>query len=187
MMDFIKKCEIEMWVLGLPGVRQAKIVDWSYQHDHFIVALVVMEGGADYSVAVFQTELLSQLAIEDVPQIFLSVEHIHLGEDDEVEIGRYESLLLNQVSSEKGDPTELELLIGAIWKQELQLEKVGRNDSLFALGGSSLIAVKLAEVMSQQLAVTVTTTDLFMFRTIESLARALQERAENESVEEGEF
>jgi acyl carrier protein len=67
----------------------------------------------------------------------------------------------------------LERTIQSIWREVLQIERVGAHDNFFDLGGHSLRLVvvhsKLAETLKRELSI----VDLFQFPTISSLARHL--------------
>jgi aryl carrier-like protein len=64
---------------------------------------------------------------------------------------------------------EVETALAAIWADVLQVERVGRHDNFFALGGHSFLAVSLIERLRQQnLHVDVRT--LFSTPTVAALA-----------------
>ncbi len=66
--------------------------------------------------------------------------------------------------------SEAERTLAAIWKQVLQVEKVGMNDSFFDLGGHSLLMVqvhdKLQEIFKQDFSI----MELFQYPTVSSMA-----------------
>lgn len=65
---------------------------------------------------------------------------------------------------------ETERVLAEIWQQELGIEPVGVADDFFALGGDSLLAIKLAARMRQALGVPVTARTLYDAPTIRALA-----------------
>ncbi len=71
--------------------------------------------------------------------------------------------------------TQEEHAIATVWKETLQLEKVGIHDNFFDLGGNSLLIVqahsKLREVLGRELSV----VDLFQHPTIGALSRHLSQ------------
>jgi acyl carrier protein len=77
--------------------------------------------------------------------------------------------------------TELEQLIATVWQQVLHLEKVGVEDSFFALGGHSLLMIqaqsKLREVVDREVSI----MEMFKYPTISSLAKYLSEDSEEKS------
>jgi amino acid adenylation domain-containing protein len=68
---------------------------------------------------------------------------------------------------------ELEREIAALWRELLQLERVGVNDNFFDLGGHSLLIVKMHGKLAARLDKEFSVVELFKHPTVESLARRL--------------
>jgi NAD(P)-dependent dehydrogenase (short-subunit alcohol dehydrogenase family) len=66
--------------------------------------------------------------------------------------------------------TELEHKLARAWQEVLCLEKIGRNDGFFELGGNSLIATQLTWKMRQESGVEVPIRVLFELGTVAGLA-----------------
>ena len=68
---------------------------------------------------------------------------------------------------------EIEEALGSIWREVLQVERVGRQDNFFELGGHSLLAVqvitRIRQVLGRELPVRV----LFEWPTMQGFARQL--------------
>jgi amino acid adenylation domain-containing protein len=69
--------------------------------------------------------------------------------------------------------TALEEKIAAIWKDLLQLDRVGVHDNFFDVGGHSLLLVRLHRRLRETLHIRHSVIDLFQFPTISSLAEAV--------------
>ena len=69
--------------------------------------------------------------------------------------------------------TSAEQSIAAIWADVLGLERVGRGDHFFALGGTSLQAIRIAARLRERLGVAVPLSTLLEAPTVEALARAV--------------
>lgn len=69
--------------------------------------------------------------------------------------------------------TELQKQISASWCQALKLDGVGIDDDFFALGGSSLLAVRIASDLSAKLGRRISTVTMFEGATVRALAIAL--------------
>ncbi|WP_210638717.1 phosphopantetheine-binding protein [Pseudomonas sp. Tri1] len=65
----------------------------------------------------------------------------------------------------------MEITLAALWCELLNVERVGRHDNFFALGGHSLIAMSLVERMRQQ-RLRVDISQLFTAPTLAGLAAA---------------
>jgi acyl carrier protein len=76
--------------------------------------------------------------------------------------------------------TEVERTISSIWRELLDVEKVGRDDSFFDLGGHSLLMVrahnKVREVFNRDISL----VDMFRYPTVSALAKHLS-RSQNGS------
>ena len=67
---------------------------------------------------------------------------------------------------------ELEEMIAAIWAEVLHVERVGRQDDFFALGGHSLVVVQVTSRLQQRLGVEVAVGALFQHPVLAEFARA---------------
>src|SRR5581483_6683547 len=70
--------------------------------------------------------------------------------------------------------SEVEQAIAAVWQQVLGIERVGREDNFFDLGGHSLLLVQAHAALVERLGRSLPVTDLFQFPTIQSLAEHLR-------------
>ena len=70
--------------------------------------------------------------------------------------------------------TAIEIRIAALWQAALGLDRIGRDDDFFALGGSSLLAVQLASQLGATLGKTVRLADWFTATTPAALAAAIE-------------
>jgi amino acid adenylation domain-containing protein len=78
---------------------------------------------------------------------------------------------------------ELELTLAAIWRELLGVERVGRNDNFFSLGGHSLLGVQVLSRVSRQLNITLPLRVLFEARTVRELAECINaEMADMEEI-----
>lgn len=64
----------------------------------------------------------------------------------------------------------LEESIAAVWCEILELERVGVHDSFFAVGGNSLMIIRLFEKLKQVVAEPITVANLFSYHTIAMLS-----------------
>ncbi|CAG8999283.1 MAG: Tyrocidine synthase 3 [Candidatus Celerinatantimonas neptuna] len=71
---------------------------------------------------------------------------------------------------------DTEQQLADIWSQLLGLEKIGRNDDFFGLGGHSLMAVQLASRIRSELGRDVSLADLFAHPHLKAQASILAER-----------
>jgi len=80
-----------------------------------------------------------------------------------------------------------EMIIAEVWKAILNLDHIGKKDNFFDLGGHSLLLLKTQDLIEKTMKVKLSTTDLFKYPTVESLAEWIQKldmRDDEASVEE---
>jgi amino acid adenylation domain-containing protein len=69
--------------------------------------------------------------------------------------------------------SEVERAIAGVWQEILQVEKVGRHDNFFDLGGHSLLLMRVRNRLAELLEQDVTITEIFKYPTVNSLAEYL--------------
>jgi polyketide synthase PksJ len=72
---------------------------------------------------------------------------------------------------------ESENRVAAVWRDVLQVERVGANDNFFDLGGDSLLITQVRSRLHSAFGGQMTIVELFRYPTVRSLARHLDEQA----------
>ncbi|HKU72441.1 MAG TPA: amino acid adenylation domain-containing protein [Pyrinomonadaceae bacterium] len=157
-----------------------------------LVAYVVMgELEKDGSVSEWRQQLEERLPQYMVPSVFLVIDKMPMTASGkiyrrglpEVEASRAE---LGKEYEEPRNETE-ELLV-SIWREVLNVERVGIHDNFFALGGHSLLATRMVSLVRESFQVEVPLRSVFETPTIAGLSVTLiQNRAaliENQELEE---
>ena len=72
--------------------------------------------------------------------------------------------------------TPVETTLAAIWARTLGLERVGRQENFFDLGGDSLLAVQLFLQIEEEFGKKLSIATLFQAHTLEQLAREIDQR-----------
>jgi hypothetical protein len=89
-------------------------------------------------------------------------------------------------SREAGEPyvaprSELESLIAGIWREVLEVERVGVHDNFFNLGGHSLLMIRVNSRLRETLRAELPVIEMFKYPTVSALAEHLSApRAEPE-------
>ena len=84
------------------------------------------------------------------------------------------------------DLAATEQALAAIWAEVLRVPKVGRDDDFVALGGNSLLAVRMIALVRERLGGAAPVQQLLQSRTVAELARVL-DAGDQPAEEEGEI
>lgn len=84
--------------------------------------------------------------------------------------------------------TELEKTLAEIWKNELNVERVGVKDNYFNIGGDSIKSIALLNSVNEKLGINLKIADLYLNSTIEKFAVKITEvQQEGESTGSDEY
>jgi len=117
--------------------------------------------------------LKARLPAYMVPSIFVRVESIPFNANGKVDRPKLEELYTDDPGKDEDyiAPTnETESVLAEIWKEHLNIERVGIRDLFFSLGGHSLLMTPIASSIAKRLDVYITFQALFENPTIEELA-----------------
>lgn len=177
--------EIETVLLQHPRVKDSAIVVDKDDHDRtrlvafYITADSVEEASTDELV----TYLNQRLPVYMVPEHFYSLSSMPLSPSGKVDrkslAQQARSLLATENKTYISPNTSTERAVVKIWAKVLLIEeaKISINDDFFALGGHSLIAIKVINQVYKQLKAKIELKDLFRYRTVERLAIFIDEQA----------
>ena len=138
-----------------------------------LVAYVETEQGQSPSIDELRCFLSARLPSYMIPSYFLVVDHLPLGPHGKVD---YLALaapdqLLGRVENDFEPPqTEVEQTLAKIFSEVLGLDRVGRHDNFFHIGGHSLIAAQVAARVRETLKVALDLRAFLKTPTIEGLA-----------------
>ena len=141
-----------------------------------LVAYLVAREGVELSTAELRSQLTAALPEYMVPSAFVSLEKLPLTPNGKLDRRALPAPDRSSVVTRTYEVPvgEVEEGIAQIWKELLGLEKVGRHDHFFELGGQSLMAVTLIERLRQQ-GMTADVRTIFTNPTVSALAAALAE------------
>ncbi|MCA1612829.1 MAG: amino acid adenylation domain-containing protein [Acidobacteria bacterium] len=156
--------------------------------DKRLVAYVVPAEGQTPTVAGLREHVGGRLPGYMIPTSVVFLEALPLtpnGKLDRRALPKPEGYLPEMEATYVAPRSEIEHTVAGIWREVLQVEKVGVNDNFFSLGGHSILLArvhtKLREVFAQEL----TLLDLFKYPTVAALTRFLSQAAdEGDSLDE---
>lgn len=173
----IEPAEIEAALERCPGVAQAAVTATGDERPRLAAFCVPLAGQSLLPTELLQ-QLRAQLPAAMIPTSCVSVEQLPLGPTGKVDRRALALLELptSESSATKAPPrTPFEAQLAAIWMALLGLDSIGVDDDFFALGGDSLLAVRLALELERLIGRRGPTDTLFHAPTIALLAARLQE------------
>jgi acyl carrier protein len=163
--------EVEAVLARHPAVAQAAVV---VREDRpgvkQLVAYVVSEAGSDTLRAFLAASLPDYL----VPAAFVALDSIPVSANGKLD-RRALPAPATPVAEHVEPATDTERALAAIWAGVLGADRVGAEDSFFALGGDSLKSLDIAAKASALFAVRITPADVLTARTVAGLAGTVEE------------
>jgi amino acid adenylation domain-containing protein len=143
----VEPAEVEAVLRQLPGIADAVVVTREDRPFELILAAyLVLTPDCTLDMTALRGHLAGRLASHMLPTAYVALPSIPLTAN-----GKLDRLALPKVTRDVMDTAfheppqgERETEIAAIWEELLGLERVGRLDNFFALGGHSLLLITLA-------------------------------------------
>lgn len=174
--------EIEATLERLPAVRSAAVVaDGDPRGEKRLVGYVAAEPGERLDPAALRRRLAELLPGYLVPSTLHLVDGLPLtgnGKVDREELRRHAGRHRTRAEPRVQDTGRLRSLVtemAALWREVLDVEEVGPDDGFFALGGTSLQAIRLLTLVQQSKGVRIPLARLLDAPTAVALAEAVAE------------
>ncbi len=170
--------EIETALLEYPAASEVVVVaaDDANRETRLIAYVVLKNGGSPEITAALRKFLASKFPDYMIPADFMILDSLPVNPNGKVDRKALPSLDVGR--RELGEPfvapeTETEKLISEVWKEVLQLEKVGIHDSFLELGGHSLDAVRVMSRIFNVFGVHLSLDVFFASPTVAGIAEAI--------------
>jgi amino acid adenylation domain-containing protein len=174
--------EIEAALARCTGVREAVVLAREdHSGDKRLVAYITANGATAGSavpldIETLRSQLSSLLPGYMVPAVYVLLEKLPFTPNGKVDrkalpLPNARAYATRAYESPVG---EMETNIARAWMEALKLERIGRHDNFFEIGGHSLLIVKVMSLL-RQLGIRTTIAGLFNHPTIESLAAFLSQ------------
>jgi amino acid adenylation domain-containing protein/non-ribosomal peptide synthase protein (TIGR01720 family) len=112
-----------------------------------------------------------------VPTAFVAIDRLPLTVNGKVDRAALPDPLATAAPPEpRAWQTTTEAQVAAIWQQVLGVERIGRDDRFFALGGHSLKATQIVSRILRQLGVKVSLREFFEAATVAAVAAIVEQR-----------
>ena len=168
--------EIESRLAACVGVKEALVVAREdVAGDKRLVAYLTAQEGFDPAAAALRIELAQHLADYMVPGAFVMLDAFPLTPNGKVDRKALPAPDRAAVVTRAYAAPEgvVEEAIAAIWQELLKLERVGRHDTFFELGGTSLLATQFVARLRDAIGVNVPLINVFKTPELAALAEAV--------------
>ncbi|MEK8079861.1 amino acid adenylation domain-containing protein [Pseudomonas sp. XK-1] len=167
--------EIESQLLALPQIAEAAVVARDTPSGKQLVGYLVGRGELDLSA--IKQQLAAQLPDYMLPAQLLQLDSLPL-----TPARKLDRAALPEPQWQSADyqaPTcDNERILATIWQQVLGVERVGRSDHFFELGGDSIVALQVVSRARQQ-GLALAPRDLFQQQTLAELAAVARPASES--------
>ncbi|HVR95316.1 MAG TPA: amino acid adenylation domain-containing protein, partial [Thermoanaerobaculia bacterium] len=167
--------EIEAALLEHPAVRQAVVVvrELPDGHRRLVAYLAGLAGDNLPGAEELRAALVQRLPEYMVPALFVALPALPLTSSGKVDRRALPAPEAADFAGEFEPPQgPVEEALAAIWAAVLGIEQVGRDDSFFALGGDSILSLKVLS-QARRRGFELTLQQLFQHPTVRELAREL--------------
>jgi amino acid adenylation domain-containing protein len=165
---------IEHALVGLGTIKEAAVVARQDGHgDNRLVAYVTPVGVTAANVSTIRRQLARTLPAHAIPSAYVFLDGLPLTSTGKVDRRALPSpgVRRPEIDAPYVAPrTAIEETLAAIWSQQLEVERVGINDSFFDLGGHSLLAARIFADMQTRLGCRLSVATLLTSPTIAQLA-----------------
>ncbi len=163
--------EVEMRLSRFPGIKEAAVIAKEDKNKiKFLSAFVVTTAKVDVSAV--REYLIQNLPDYMVPGHYVELERMPLTPNGKVDRKKLNEMTTGvRIETHYIPPRdELDERLASIWREELELERVGIKDNYFNIGGDSIRSIRLVNVMNEKMDSGLKIVDLYTYSTIEELA-----------------
>ena len=168
--------EIEAALCAQQDVEQAAVVvREAPSGGKYLAAYVVSHGGAGINAARLRIAVALRLPEHMIPTAYVWLAALPLTPNGKLDRRALPAPDADASPSASYEPprSTTEIQLAAIWRDILRIERVGRGDDFFALGGHSLIALQVASRVRDSFALELPLKTLFDSRTLQTLAQKI--------------
>jgi len=169
--------EIEAQLAHHPDIKEVSVIAREdVPGEKRLVAYLTSQHGTPPTPAQLRAHLAVVLPDYMIPSAFVVLEELPLTPNGKLD---RRALAPPEMQASGGDRYEqpigeVEGALGEIWREILQIRRVGRRDNFFELGGHSLLGVRLISQIEERLGVRASVIWTFQYPTIEQMAQAVE-------------
>jgi amino acid adenylation domain-containing protein len=169
----IEPREIEAALLEHPDVNEVAVVPHGENTDRRLVAYVVCSGDQSIASSTLRSHLSHRLPSWMIPAVFVQLSALPLTPNGKLDAKQLIHLLVSPPPGHVPPRTPLEELLCTIWRDVLDVERVGIHDGFFDVGGHSLKVLAVRAAIADRIGHPIDVADLFDYPTVAELSAHL--------------
>jgi amino acid adenylation domain-containing protein len=184
----IEITEIETVLGQHPQVRQAAVIDKNDVYGNIkLIGYIVPKPGKKPTIESLRRFVEDMLPEYMLPAMYVTLESLPLTQNGKID--RYSLPDPPRIRPEMEEiyippTTKLEKALCKIWTQLLNIDRIGKNDNLFYLGGTSLLTVRAVELVKKELGIDLPVTKIFQYPQISALVADISKDHHSDSFHE---
>ena len=176
----INLADIETEFLRVDGIREAVAVIGPDRHGENQIAIFYTAlDNKPVNLDEARSHLRNRLDNYSMPSALVKLDRLPLNANGKVDRGALPYLRKQRLLSAPAAPakTQIEIMLVAIWKDLLDLDQVGVDDSFLELGGDSLQLMRMINRVRHTFGREILIADFFLSPTVSALGRILDGNA----------
>ncbi len=167
--------EVEAMLCRCEGVREAVVVKREHPCDGDYLVAFATRGALQVDAQAILEQLAAMLPVHSVPAALVFIDAVPLSSNGKVD----RRALPEHSFKRRGNGrvvaprTEVERKLHALWRELLKLDQLSVTDDFFAIGGHSLLAVRLVAAIELELGQRLPLASLVKHPTIAALAELI--------------
>ncbi|MBP3569183.1 MAG: amino acid adenylation domain-containing protein [Lachnospiraceae bacterium] len=169
--------EIESVMAGFPGIALCAVTDKKDSEGRqYLVGYYTVEGKDAVDEKSLREHLLSKLPNYMVPNYFMCLDAMPMTPSGKTDRKNLPVLELTPQNNDYIEPvTDIEKRLAQLWEEQLHMERVGKTDDFFALGGDSLLAISMLAEIENEFHVEISMKDMMEQSALEQLALCIEQ------------
>ncbi|MFD0749585.1 amino acid adenylation domain-containing protein [Mucilaginibacter calamicampi] len=174
----IEMGEVEAALRRVDGVGQCCVITRDRDTEtgplKYLVAYYVTKKNSTFQInpKSITAELQKMLPEYMIPDVFIELDFLPLTTNGKLDKRALPVASISQITEGYVEPvTDKELVLCAVWKNVLGLDRVGLTDDFFRIGGNSMLALHASRGMAKALNQDFRVADLFRFKSIGAILK----------------
>ncbi|MBB5622466.1 amino acid adenylation domain-containing protein [Pedobacter cryoconitis] len=160
--------EIENALIKYRFIREAKVVHQENNGEPYLTAYYIAD--TEIAPAHLRSIMAESIPLYMIPSYFIRIAQMPLTVNGKIDTSRLPAPQIDLVKDYVPATTLNEMKLSEIWMRILNLSRIGITDNYFAVGGDSIKAIRLINLVNKELAVRIRIIDLYNHQTIKQLS-----------------